>query len=125
MIEEYLHVPLKDIPISPLFEKLFGICYKFKINVPANFFLLSKSFISVESIARGLNPNFDTTSTVSVYAKKLIFDKLSPKKIGGDSYILMEEMLLLLKDTPSALKDIIEMTRDGNLKIEFEHPVNR
>ena len=48
-------------------------------------------------------------------------EKLNPKKIFDDAVQSSTELLQLIRDIPSGLRDVLTLTRQGKIKFEFEH----
>jgi ubiquinone biosynthesis protein len=55
------------------------------------------------------------------FAKKLLKERLSPRKLAQDIYLSATELSLLLRDLPSEIRGIIEQVKLGQVKMGFEH----
>ena len=76
---------------------------------------------TIEGVGRGIDPTFDMISRVKPFAKKLLRDRLSARRLAKDAYLSATEFSLLARDLPSEMREIIEQIKLGEAKIEFEH----
>ena len=121
LIEQYSYLPLKDINVGELLNKGIKLILAHKIEIPPDLYLLSKALITIESVGRNLDPDFDMVKHTEPFAKKLLKERLSPRKLAKDLYLSATEFTLLLRDFPSEIREIIKQIKLGQFKIEFEH----
>ncbi|MBC8527218.1 MAG: AarF/ABC1/UbiB kinase family protein [Candidatus Cloacimonetes bacterium] len=121
LIEQYSYLPLKDINVGELLNKGIKLILVHKIEIPPDLYLLSKALITIESVGRNLDPDFDMVKHTEPFAKKLLKERLSPRKLAKDLYLSATEFTLLLRDFPSEIREIIKQIKLGQFKIEFEH----
>lgn len=121
LIEQYSYLPLKDINVGELLNKGIKLILTHKIEIPPDLYLLSKALITIESVGRNLDPDFDMVKHTEPFAKKLLKERLSPRKLVKDLYLSATEFTLLLQDFPSEIREIIKQIKLGQFKIEFEH----
>ncbi len=121
MIDEYYDQPLKDINMGELLTSFFELVVAHKVKLPPNMYLLVKALITIEGVGRGIDPTFDMMSRVKPFARKLLRDRLSARKLAKDVYLSASEFALLARDLPSEIREIIEQIKLGEIKIEFEH----
>ena len=78
---EYHNIPLKNIDISSVFHKIIGLAQKDKIRLPTNFILLVKSTITLEGVAREIDPNFNIVAEAKPFVKKIAKREFSTNEI--------------------------------------------
>ena len=121
LIDEYYDRPLKDINMGELLTSFFELVVAHKVKFPPNMYLLVKALITIEGVGRGIDPAFDMMSRVRPFARKLLRDRLSARRLAKDVYLSASEFALLARDLPSEIREIIEQIKLGEIKIEFEH----
>lgn len=121
LIDRYMGLPLKEIEVGPLMQQVVEIVSRYKLSLKPNFYLLVKAASTIEGLGRVLDPDFDIVKHAGPFIKKIQMEKLNPKKIFDDVAQLSTELLQLIRDIPSGLRDVLTLTRQGKIKIEFEH----
>ncbi len=121
VMEKYGYQSLRHINLGKFFNEILKLMMKYKLKVPPDLYLLIKAFISIEGIARALNPDFDMIGHVQPYMKKLVYENISPKRIMGDLADSIQDYARLFYDIPSELREIFSQLKNRNFKIQFEH----
>lgn len=136
-LREYYGAELNQIDFGNLFHKITDLSRKDKIRLPADFVLIGKAIITLESVAANLNPKFNIVQAARPFIKKVIKQKSSPgeiiKRIRYSSLKAKEflenipsrtNMLLYrLKKTDATLGQIDSDLR--NLTVEMDRSSNR
>jgi len=89
--------------------------------VPRDFYLLAKALVTIEGVGRELDPEFNAAEHAEPFAKKLIMERMSPRKLIEDFYLSALETRLLMRDLPSKARDILTLVKQGEAKIKFEY----
>ncbi len=121
LIDRFVGLPLKELEVAPLLHQLLEIVARYRFTLKPNFYLLIKATSTIEGLGRLLDPDFEITRHAEPFITRLQKEKLNPKKIMGDLFESGTEMVQLLKEIPSSLRDVLTLTRLGKIKIEFEH----
>lgn len=121
LIEQFTYLPLKEIDMAKVIRKSIDLVVSFKIKLPSSIYLLSKALITIEGVARKLEPDFDIVKHIKPYAKRLIQERYNPFRIMKDTYLSINEASRLVRDMPFEIREIIEQVKRGKMKIEFEH----
>ena len=121
LVNQYAYIPLKEIKVGELLNKLFRMLIDFKLRLPSDFYLLSKALITIEGVGTKLDPDFDMVSHIEPFAKNLLKKRMDPAKLAKDLYSSISEFRILLKDFPFEIREIIRQIKTGKLKVEFEH----
>ncbi len=121
MIDQYYYRPLKDINMGEVLSRLVQLVVAYKVQFPPDMFLLSKALTTIEGVGRSIDPTLDMMSHVKPFAKKLLRERLSARRLVKDVYLSATEFSLLSRDLPSEIREIIEQIKLGQAKVEFEH----
>ncbi len=121
LVNQYAYLPLKEIKVGELINKIIRMLIDFKLKLPSDIYLLSKALITIEGVGTKLDPDFDMVAHIEPFAKNLLKKRLDPVKLAKDLYSSMAEFRLLFKDFPFEIREIIRQIKSGKLKIEFKH----
>ncbi len=121
LIELYAFGTLKELEIGSLLHRIARVGEEHRLEGPRDFYLLAKALVTIESVGRELDPEFNAVKHAEPFAEKLIMGRMSPRKLIEDSYISAQEAHSLLRDLPSEARDILTLVKQGEAKIKFEH----
>lgn len=121
LIELYVYRPLKELEIGSLLHRIARVVAEHRLKVPRDFYLLAKALVTIESVGRELDSEFNAVKHAEPFAEKLIMERMSPRKLIEDFYLSALEARLLLRDLPSEARDILTLLKQGEAKINFEH----
>jgi len=57
----------------------------------------------------------------SPFVRRIQLDRLHPRRLVGDMVDSGTESIHLLKEIPGELREILQLVRQGKIKMEFEH----
>lgn len=121
VIDNYHGKSLKQIDIVKFLNEIFRVAIEHKIIMPSEFTLLIKALITIESICRELDQEFNIVEFAKPFVKKLIKDKISLKSILKESAYRLRDTNRHLMVLPSMLNDFFKKANSGKLKIDFQH----
>ena len=121
LIDSYLGLPLKHLEVGPIMQQLLELVSRHKLCLKPNLYLVVKAAATVEGLGRVLNPDFEFVEHAEPFIKKLQLERYHPQNIAGELLESGAEMFELLKEIPGELREILRLTRQGRIKIEFEH----
>lgn len=121
LLNNYYAADLKDISLTELLEKFRTIVLRYKLQIPADFFLLIKGVSSMESNVRQLYPEIPLFEYLKPYARRLVMKKMNPFRKLKTLYFTLFEFGELLHDFPGDARKIIQKLKHGSLKVEIEH----
>ena len=121
LIELYAYRPLKEIEIGNLLHLIASVVAEYRLKVPPDFYLLAKALVTIEGVGKELDPEFNAMEHAEPFAKKLIWARMSPRRLIKDLYLSALEARLLLRDLPTEARDILARIQQGEIKIKFEH----
>lgn len=120
-IEPYYGRDLKDIPLGRVLNEAVGLAFKHHLRLPPEAVLLSKAIITLDGLARQLDPGFNLLEVSKPYAHKIILQRLSPERLAGKLVRSLEELNRFFSHFPSQVRGILKKVLEDDLKIEFRH----
>ena len=128
-VSTHLLKTLKNIKTTKMVNQFLELCANHKLKIPPDFFLIIKAFISIEGLAKKLDPDFDMISHAIPYVKAAKHRKFTPSKMVKDFMGIARESYKLFEIFPTDVVEILRLTKSGklsfNLKIEgFDKMLN-
>jgi ubiquinone biosynthesis protein len=116
----HLSKALKDIKTARMLNQFLELCAAHKLRIPPDFFLMMKAFISIEGVARRLDPDFDMISHAIPYVTAAKYRKFKPSRIAEDLLGLARESYRLLQTLPGDAIEIMRLTKSGKLSFSIK-----
>ena len=120
LVDTYLAVPLDALNVSALLQEVLRMVRQHGLQVPPDFLLLLRALGTAESIGRELDPAFTIMQHLQPFAEQLVLERYDPRyllrKLGHTTEGI-EELLVLL---PTALAQIMQKLRRGELHLGLE-----
>ncbi len=121
-IDGYYDVPIKDFSFAEFVNGLISLGRRHHVKIPTDMLLFGKAFMTVESIIRTLDPEFNLVGNIRPYTQHLLRKKLfEPSRIYKDMMKIGLEMSSLLRGLPRELHHILKRIREGRIEIEVRH----
>ena len=120
-VERFYDIPLKQIEISTILPQAVELMTRHKLKIPPQFHIMIKAIVTMDGVARQLDPDFNTIAHTRPFVERLVHERHDPKRIFKDMVLYSSELLDILKVIPKDTYEIIKKIKKGTLKIEFEH----
>jgi ubiquinone biosynthesis protein len=120
IIERYLSRPFGRLQMGEMVSAMMELIRRYGIEIPRNFYLLSKALSTIEDIATSLYPDFDFIRASRPFAERMIKKELSPERIAEQIDGASGDTLRFIRDFPGETRDLINLLKSGRLKLEFE-----
>ena len=91
------------------------------IVLPRDLMLLAKSFVTVTSIAKLLDPDFDMAEMTRPHARRIVLQRYSPRGIMKGLAGNLLSISRLLHRAPKQVSGILRKMEAGKLQINFRH----
>jgi ubiquinone biosynthesis protein len=121
MLQQYHNLPLRDIPFNKLMMQTFDLMRKHRIRPPAQFTLMLKSLMTIESLARSLNPDFQIIEHLRPYARKIAWERADPRKFARQTRRALIESVDLAGKLPEIMAALLRRLRSGQIQMNIRH----
>lgn len=111
---------LQDIKLDEGIGKFKEILTENKVILPHYLYMLMRALLIVDAIGLKLDPEYSLMSNVEPYITTIISRRFSPKRIFNKVVKRFEEVYDLVDNLPGDIKEILEKTKHGELKIKHE-----
>ena len=113
---------LSDIdPIEAIREGL-TLIYAMNLRLPTRFVILDKAIATLGSVAAEVYPDFNVFEVARPYAKQLIAERYSPRRVALRARAEVQDIAELALEVPRQVHDILNELRDGELKVKISNP---
>jgi len=106
---------LTDISIAHTFETLLRAGSRHGVHNPAEFFLLTRAFVILESMIHQLDPQHNYMESFQEEISRLTEQHFSPERIKDKTGKLARELERLVIDAPGDTRRILRRIAEGNL----------
>jgi len=118
----YYGARLSDIdPMEAIREGL-ALIYAMNLRLPTRFVILDKAIATLGSVAVEVYPDFNVFEVARPYAKRLVADRLSPKRLALRARQSVEELAEIAVEIPQQVHDVLNELRDGELEVHVSNP---
>lgn len=121
IIDKYYGIPLKNIDMRKAFSDIMGVAREHDMILPRDFILLVKSFATVASIARTLDPDFNFVNIVPSFVQGLFREKFTVDNISRSATSSTWHVTNLIRHAPKEIRYILRKIISGNMQIVLKH----
>ncbi len=119
LIKRNSYLPYERVDFSQLLMECVNIVLKYKLHLPSSIYLLLKALATIQRFAEELHPTISFSETILPYAKNLVMDKYTPKKMVGALYNAIGDYVALIRNFPVEVNEILGKIKDGRLVHEI------
>ena len=91
------------------------------INITRDYSLMAKAVLSIEEVARTLDPGFDLGAEARPILTQLQKDRTGPRAILRESRTMLRSLLTGARELPAEIFRIIRRVEHDDLTIKFQH----
>jgi len=121
MMNQYQFSSLKEINFGEVMNKSIDLIVRFGLSIPPTIYLLIKALITIEGVATMLNPKIDIAKEMQPFATSLLKKQFNPARYAREISDTFHNITQLFKELPGDISEILYKTREGKMKIQFEH----
>ncbi|MBN1816180.1 MAG: AarF/ABC1/UbiB kinase family protein [Sedimentisphaerales bacterium] len=121
ILDSYSHLPLRDIPFREAIGRGFDAIRKHRIRPPADFTLMLKSLMTIESFASSLDPDFQIIEHLKPYARKFTLQEIGPGNLLRGLQRMTRDAGQFAQRLPDDAATILSKFRRGQFRIHVHH----
>jgi ubiquinone biosynthesis protein len=121
LLDEYYEMPLKDIPLRKAIGEGFALIRKHHIHPPAEFTLMLKALMTIESFALSLDAEFDVLAHLRPYAARFKLQQLDPRRLAVEIRRTIHAAAEVAGRLPEDINAILGKFRRGGLQLHVHH----
>ncbi|MDA0835367.1 MAG: AarF/ABC1/UbiB kinase family protein [Planctomycetota bacterium] len=120
-VENYYGYPLERINVGTMLTDFISILSLHAIRCPPDLMLLIRALISLEGVARQLDPNFNISTELAPFVRNVIKDRYNPQRMAQRFADEVRLFAQLAHDAPLHLGKTLEKLSKDDLKIQLDH----
>ena len=118
----YYGTRLSDIdPIEAIREGL-DLIYTMNLRLPTRFVILDKAIATLAAVGEELYPDFNVFEVAKPYARRLVAERYSPKRLALRTRREAQELGEIALDMPRQLHSVLGELADGELSVKISNP---
>ncbi len=120
-LREDFNRAINRIQLGRAMLKLLFIFGQNGINITRDYSLMAKAVLSIEEVARSLDPEFDLRDVARPVLKELQRERTGPRAMVRESRAFVRSMLTGARELPGGIFRIIRRIEHDDLTIKFQH----
>jgi len=120
-IDDYYDLALAEFNTGKLLTDFIDILTRYRIRFPTDLILLAKALVTLEGVARQLDPDFNLVGHLKPQVEQLVRARLSPGWISRDLLGIGRDYSSLARQLPQDLRELIHRINRNKFKIDLEH----
>jgi ubiquinone biosynthesis protein len=117
----YYGASLAEIDPLQVIREGFQLIYSLNLRLPTRFVLLDKAIATLGSVGAELYPDFNVFEVARPYARRLMTERLTPRRVARRARKETVRLAEILLETPYQVHDFLEEVRDGQIEVGFVH----
>ena len=120
MINRYSQLPVEKFNYAKMIQDCLDLITKYHLCLPSGIFLLAKSLTTIQKVAERLNPDIPFAKLIIPYAKEVVMNQFSARKLAAELYQTLKGYSTLLKTAPGDISEILYKLKQGEIKHELQ-----
>ncbi len=120
LITYYHHIPIFQLSIARLFSELNTVIRRHHISLPVDLALTLKVLVSIESLGKKLDPDFDVIGVARPFVERVRVGRLKDWTNREKLLDLFEDTGRLLRSLPFESYELLKKARSGKLRLSLD-----
>jgi ubiquinone biosynthesis protein len=121
LLEVYHSLPVKEIPFGRMMTQTFDLIRRHQVRPPPEFTMMLKSIMTIESLARSLNPDFQLIAQLQPYARRLTIEQFLPSRLFRKMRKGLRDATELAQRMPGDVAGILAKFKRGEFQLHVQH----
>lgn len=119
-ISPYVGLVLGDVNVGKLLLQSTSIAARHQLTVPRELMLLFKAIMTIDGLAKKLDPDFDILQLGNRLAKEVVAARYSKERLTKDLMMLARDLQETLETSPRLLKRFLRKWSQNNFALEVK-----
>ena len=116
----HYNVPLARLRVAAVISDFLSLLSRHRVRLPGDLMLLVRAAVSVEGTGRRLDPDFNLAAQLAPFARKLVRDRLDPKRLAKRFAGEASELAALAAAAPHQLGRTLEKLSRDELRVQLD-----
>ncbi len=122
ILDRYMTASLSEISFSGILDEIVSMVFEHGIRLPSELTLALKALMQAEEVGRLLNPNIQIVEVARKVAQQILWERMAPRVILGDTVQSFREAQRMVKVFPRAAERLLQQIENGSLQFELDLP---
>jgi ubiquinone biosynthesis protein len=119
-VDQYHGVPLARLSLGGMLADATAILRRFRLALPADLALLIKTFITLEGLGRGLDPQFHMAAEALPLLKAAVRERWQPRALADRGWRALQHRFTLMAGLPDDLARLMRAARRGRVQVHID-----
>jgi ubiquinone biosynthesis protein len=120
IVSSYADLSLETIDLSLLLRELFAVIRTHRLHIPPDIVLLIRALVTIESVARNLDPHFDIAAQLAPFLRDLSLRRFRPARLLGQALRTTEDVQRITTLLPDLLGQALDSISKGQFRVHFD-----
>ena len=120
LLDRYHSIPLSSVNIGDFLINILTLLRKFRLRLPSEFTIMVKALVTADGAARLVYPELNIVDEVSEQVEAISRKRYRPEMIWKSIKESLSTFLVLKRDFPGQLANILEKFEKGDLGVKFQ-----
>lgn len=120
MINRYSQLPVEKFNYAKMIQECLDMITKYSLCLPTGIFMLAKALATIQKVAERLDPDIPFAKLIIPYAKSVVMNQFSARKLAAELYQTLKGYSTLLKTAPGDISEILYKLKQGEIKHELQ-----
>lgn len=125
MLTQYTHVPLDQLDYGKMMQQSINVITKYGLQIPSGIFMLIKALATIQKVSQELSPNIPFAELIAPFAKDILQEKFSPRRIATQLYDTFTRYYNLIQSLPGDIGEIVYKVKQGEIKHDIHFTDSR
>jgi len=121
VLDIYHSLPIRELNIGHLLLDVSSMLRENRLQVPTDLAIMIKALVTAEGTARELYPELNVVEEAKPYVERLARERWKPAALWRNFRRNVADLLVLQRELPARLTQIVERLERGELSIRFQH----
>lgn len=119
-IDQYHGTPLAELSLGRMLVDVSAILRENRLALPPDLALLIKTFITLEGLGRGLDPDFHMASEALPLLQQVVRSRYRPRALARRTWGSLQRLMELAEQLPQDLGRLLRRARQGRMGLDIE-----
>jgi ubiquinone biosynthesis protein len=117
LIAEFSGLPLAEIELARIFDRIFAMLRRFRLVLPSDLALMLRTLLTAEGFVRRLDPAFDIASQFRPILSELAADRADPRRLMAAARRLLVAAARASGAAPALIAHAERVARSGRIPV--------
>jgi ubiquinone biosynthesis protein len=119
-VDQYHGTPLAQLHLGEMLVEVTTILREHRLALPADLALLIKAFVSLESMGRGLDPDFHIAAQAQPLLRRILRARYTPQALAGRGWQGLRELAAQAGRLPHDVSRVLRTLSRGHVQVGIE-----